>query len=54
MPVGGFYIDALHSQNPQRYQGPYSDFKKVDTRFFQVEHMDSYVFEGLTIVFFAG
>ena len=37
----GFYIDDLHSPNPQRNRGSYSDFKKVGTLFFQVEHMDS-------------
>ena len=43
IPPGGLYIDGLHSQNPQRNQGAYSDFKKGDTLFFQVEHTDSYV-----------
>ena len=32
----------------------YSDFKKVGTRLFQLQHTESYVFEGLTIVFFRG
>ena len=49
----GFYIDGLHSQNPQRYQGPYSDFKKVDTLFFR-SSIRIPMFEGLTIVFFSG
>ena len=50
IPPGGLYIDGLHSQNPQRYQGPYSDFKKVGTLFFR-SSIRIPMFEGLTTVF---
>ena len=54
IPPGGLYIVDLHIQNPQRNQGSYSDFKKVDTLFFSGRAHRILGFEGLTTVFFRG